>query len=192
MRPLHHREPGPVGALLDRDEVSCEVIADGVHLHDTAIRLVARAAGPARLVLVTDAMAAAGMPDGRYQLGSMWVDVAGGVARLAADAGSDADAGPGGDAGSGGDAGLRVPGAIAGSTATMASVVRRAVAAGLPVIDVAAAASTNPARVLGLADRTGALCPGLDADLVVCDEAFGLRAVMRRGEWVTRSRGPNR
>jgi N-acetylglucosamine-6-phosphate deacetylase len=46
--------------------------------------------------------------------------------------------------------------------------------------------------VLGLADRTGALCPSLDADLVVCDEAFGLRAVMRRGEWVTRSRGPNR
>ena len=47
MRPLHHREPGPVGALLDRDEVTCEVIADGVHLHDTAIRLVARAAGRA-------------------------------------------------------------------------------------------------------------------------------------------------
>jgi N-acetylglucosamine-6-phosphate deacetylase len=180
MRPLHHREPGPVGALLDRDEVSCEVIADGVHLHDTAIRLVARAAGPARLVLITDAMAAAGMPDGRYQLGSMRVDVAGGVARLA------------GEAGPGGEAGRRVPGAIAGSTATMASVVRHAVAAGLPVIDVAAAASTNPARVLGLAGRTGALCPGLDADLVVCDEAFGLRAVMRHGEWVTRSRGPNR
>jgi len=178
MRPLHHREPGPVGALLDRDEVSCEVIADGVHLHDTAIRLVARAAGPGRLVLITDAMAAAGMPDGRYRLGSMWVDVAGGVARLAAGAG--AGAGP------------RVSGAIAGSTATMASVVRHAVAAGLPVTDVAAAASTNPARVLGLAGRTGALGPGLDADLVVCDEAFGLRAVMRRGEWVTRSRGPNR
>ena len=186
MRPLHHREPGPVGALLDRDEVSCEVIADGVHLHDTAIRLVARAAGPARLVLITDAMAAAGMPDGRYQLGSMRVDVAGGVARLAADAGS------GGEAGSGADAGRRVSGAIAGSTATMASVVRHAVAAGLPVTDVAAAASTNPARVLGLAGRTGALCPGLDADLVVCDEAFGLRAVMRRGEWVTLSRAPNR
>jgi N-acetylglucosamine-6-phosphate deacetylase len=183
MRPLHHREPGPVGALLDRDEVSCEVIADGVHLHDTAIRLVARAAGSARLVLITDAMAAAGMPDGRYQLGSMRVDVAGGEARLAADADSGADAG------SGGGAGPRVPGAIAGSTATMASVVRHAVAAGLPVTAVAAAASTNPARVLGLAGRTGALCPGLDADLVVCDEAFGLRAVMRRGGWVIPSPG---
>jgi N-acetylglucosamine-6-phosphate deacetylase len=172
MRPLHHREPGPVGALLDRDEVSCEVIADGVHLHDTAIRLAARAAGPGRLVLITDAMAAAGMPDGRYRLGSMRVDVAGGVACLAADADGGAAAGP------------RVPGAIAGSTATMAGVVRHAVAAGLPVTDVAAAASTTPARVLGLGARTGALCPGLDADLVVCDEEFGLRAVMRHGEWL--------
>jgi N-acetylglucosamine-6-phosphate deacetylase len=188
MRPLHHREPGPVGALLDRDEVSCEVIADGVHLHDTAVRLVARASGPGRLVLITDAMAAAGMPDGRYRLGSMRVDVAGGVARLAADA--DAGAEP------------REPGAIAGSTATMASVVRHAIAAGLRVTEVAAAASTTPARVLGLGGRTGALRPGLDADLVVCDEEFALGAVMRHGEWlggvplsparVTRTRGPNR
>ena len=166
MRPLHHREPGPVGALLDRDEVSCEVIADGVHLHDTAIRLVARAAGPGRMVLITDAMAAAGMPDGRYRLGSVQVDVAGGVARLA---------------------GAEL-GAIAGSTATMAGVVRHAIAAGLPVTEVAAAASTTPARVLGLGDRTGALRPGLDADLVVCDEEFGLRAVMRHGEWLSESR----
>ena len=166
MRPLHHREPGPVGALLDRDEVSCEVIADGVHLHDTAIRLVARAAGPGRMVLITDAMAAAGMPDGRYRLGSVQVDVAGGVARLA---------------------GAEL-GAIAGSTATMAGVVRHAIAAGLPVTEVAAAASTTPARVLGLGDRTGALRPGLDADLVVCDEEFGLRVVMRHGEWLSESR----
>ncbi len=180
MRPLHHREPGPVGALLDRDEVSCEVIADGVHLHDTAIRLVARAAGPGRLVLITDAMAAAGMPDGRYRLGSMRVDVAEGVARLAAESDSHASA----DADASADAGPGVPGVIAGSTATMAGVVRHAVAAGLPVIDVAAAASTNPARVLGLGDRTGALRPGLDADLVVCDEQLGLRAVMRHGEWL--------
>jgi len=174
MRPLHHREPGPVGALLDRDEVSCEVIADGVHLHDTAVRLVARASGPGRLVLITDAMAAAGMADGCYRLGSMRVDVAGGVARLAADAERDGDAG----------AERRAPGAIAGSTATMAGVVRHAIAAGLPVTEVAAAASTTPARVLGLSGRTGALRPGLDADLVVCDEEFGLRAVMRHGEWL--------
>ena len=78
----------------------------------------------------------------------------------------------------------RAPGAIAGSTATMAGVVRHAIAAGLPVTEVAAAASTTPARVLGLGGRTGALRPGLDADLVVCDEEFGLRAVMRHGEWL--------
>jgi N-acetylglucosamine-6-phosphate deacetylase len=163
MRPPHHREPGAVGALLDRDEVTCEVIADGVHLDDIAVRLAARAAGPGRLVLVSDAMAAAGMPDGRYQLGSMRVTVAGGVARLLDDSG--------------------VAGAIAGSTATLARVVRHAIAAGLAVPDVAAAASTTPARVLGLAGRTGALRPGLAADLVVCDDDFRPRAVMRHGQW---------
>jgi N-acetylglucosamine-6-phosphate deacetylase len=168
MRPLHHREPGAVGALLDREEVTCEVIADGVHLHDITIRLIARAAGPGRLVLVTDAMAAAGMPDGSYRLGSKEVTVAGGVARLTAGTGQE----PG-------------SGAIAGSTATMAGVVRHAIAAGLPVTAVAAAASTTPARVLGIAERTGALRPGLAADLVVCDEDFRLRAVMRGGDWLT-------
>jgi len=181
MRPWHHREPGPAGALLDRDEVTCEIIADGVHLHDMTVRLAARAAGPGRLVLVTDAMAAAGMPDGSYWLGSRQVDVAGGVARLAGEAGS--------------------PGAIAGSTATMEGVVRHAVAAGVPVPEVAAAASTTPARVLGLGDRTGALRPGLAADLVVCDDEFGLSAVMRHGQWLSgfpavarlsRARGPSR
>jgi N-acetylglucosamine-6-phosphate deacetylase len=164
MRPLHHRAPGAVGALLDRAEVTCEVIADGVHLDDIAVRLTARAAGPGRLVLVSDAMAAAGMPDGSYQLGSQRVSVAGGVARL-----------------------LEDRTAIAGSTATLADVARHAIAAGLPVRDVAAAASTTPARILGLANRTGALRPGLAADLVICDDDFRPSAVMRHGEWLTGS-----
>jgi N-acetylglucosamine-6-phosphate deacetylase len=186
MRPLHHREPGAAGALLDRDEVSCEVIADGAHLHDITIRLTARAAGPGRLVLITDAMAAAGMPDGSYQLGSMSVNVTGGVARLGGDRSAD-DPGPAGDRsadGPGPAGGPTPPGAIAGSTATMASVVAHAIAAGLPVPEVAAAASTTPARVLGLGHWTGALGPGLAADLVVCDDEFRLRAVMRRGQWL--------
>ncbi len=178
MRPLHHREPGAAGALLDRDEVTCEVIADGVHLHDTTVRLVARAIGPGRLVLITDAMAAAGMPDGSYRLGSMRVDVAGGVARLAGDTQRAPNAGR--------------PGAIAGSTATMATVFRRAVAAGLPVTDAATATSTTPAHVLGLDDRVGALRPGRYADLVVLDEELRLRAVMRRGQWLNPDCGPSR
>ncbi len=113
------------------------------------------------------------MPDGSYLLGSKQVNVTGGVARLAGDSNSE-------------------PGAIAGSTATMAAVVRRAIAAGLPVPDVVAAASTTPARVLGLAGRTGALVPGGYADLVVCDEEFRLRAVMRRGQWLSSPGGPTR
>jgi N-acetylglucosamine-6-phosphate deacetylase len=187
MRPLHHREPGAAGALLDRDEVTCEVIADGVHLHDTVIRLAARAVGPGRLVLITDAMAAAGMPDGSYRLGSAQVNVTGGVARLAGRPDRSADtaqpaAGSGKPAADSGK-----PGAIAGSTATMAAVVRHAVAAGLPVPVAAAAASTTPARVLGINDLVGALCPGLHADLVVFDEDFRLRAVMRQGIWLGES-----
>jgi N-acetylglucosamine-6-phosphate deacetylase len=184
MRPPHHREPGAAGALLDRDEVTCEVIADGVHLHDMTIRLAARVAGPGRLVLITDAIAAAGMPDGSYLLGSMRVNVAGGVARLTDEPGP---LGVPERAGHAGDAAQAGP--IAGSTATMASVVRHALAAGLPVTEVVAAASTTPARVLGIGDRTGALRPGLAADLVVCDDDFRLRAVMQRGRWLAEPAG---
>ena len=115
-------------------------------------------------------MAAAGMPDGDYRLGSLRVNVAGGVARLA-DRTTSAT-------------GTTSAGAIAGSTATMAGVVRQAVAAGLPVPEVAAAASTTPARVLGLKDRIGALRPGLEADLVVCGDDFRLSAVMAAGQWL--------
>src|SRR6266567_3169400 len=137
MRPLGHREPGPVGALLDRaggldGTVSCEVIADGTHLHDAAIRLVARAAGPGNLVLVTDAVTAAGMADGDYRLGELDVTVSGGVARLAGTA-PGATGAPG------------APGAIAGSTATMDAVVRRAITSvGLSVTQAAEAAATTP------------------------------------------------
>jgi N-acetylglucosamine-6-phosphate deacetylase len=163
MRPIAHRAPGPVGALLDQ-QVSCEVIADGAHLDDIIIRLAARAAGPGNLVLVTDAMAAAGMSDGDYRLGELNVTVTDGVARLA-------------DAAAGG------VGSIAGSTATMELVVRRAITAvGLPVADVAAAASGTPARRLGLDGVTGSLRAGLAADIALLDEDFRLRVVIARGE----------
>jgi len=97
-------------------------------------------------------------------------------------AGDPGQVGPAGDPGQVGPA--AAAGAIAGSTATLADVVRHAIAAGLPVPDVAAAASTTPARVLGLTDRTAALRPGLAADLVVCDDDLRPRAVMRQGEWL--------
>jgi N-acetylglucosamine-6-phosphate deacetylase len=163
MRPIGQRSPGPVGALLDHP-VTCEVIADGSHLDDLIIRLTARSVGPGNLVLITDAMAAAGMSDGAYRLGELDVTVSDGVARLA-------------------DPATGALGSIAGSTATMELVARRAITAvGLPVADVAAAASTTPARRLGLADVTGSLRAGLDADIVLLDDDFRLNAVIARGE----------
>ncbi|SHG14171.1 N-acetylglucosamine 6-phosphate deacetylase [Jatrophihabitans endophyticus] len=155
MPPLQAREPGPVGAALDRGAYA-EVINDGQHVHRGLLRLVR----PDRLVLITDAMSAAGAAGGSYTLGGQEVTVAGGVARLARN------------------------GSLAGSTLTMDDAVRRAVRdAGLSIVDVAAAAATNPARVLGMADTCGALAAGLDADLVVLDDDLRLARVMAQGQW---------
>ncbi len=159
MRPVHHREPGPVLAALDAG-VACEVINDGVHVHPAVLRLVLHA-GLDRLVLVTDAIAAAGVGDGRYELGGQDVTVADGEARLA-------------------------NGSLAGSTLTMDEAVRRAVTVGgLPIEVVAAAAAANPARVLGLQDRCGAIRPGLDADLVLLDDQLRVASVMASGDWLS-------
>jgi len=160
MRPPHHREPGPVIALLDSPPIVCELVADGVHLHNGMLAFAARAAGPDRAALVTDAMDAAGMADGRYDLGGQAVTVAGGVARLDRD------------------------GSIAGSTLTMDAALRRAVTAGIPLPDAAAMAATTPARALGLADEVGALEAGLRADLVVLSADLKVKRVMRAGTWL--------
>jgi N-acetylglucosamine-6-phosphate deacetylase len=160
MRPLHHREPGPIAALLEDDRVSVELICDGVHLHPAVVRTAIAAAGTDRVVLVTDAMDATGVGDGDYQLGGLAVRVTGGVARLVDG------------------------GAIAGSTLTMDRAVQFVIDAGVAVPAAARMAATNPARLLGLADRTGSLRAGLAADLVVLDGGFRLQAVMAGGAWV--------
>jgi N-acetylglucosamine-6-phosphate deacetylase len=160
MRPAHHREPGPVVALLDSRPIVCELIADGVHLHDGMLAFAARAAGPGRTALITDAMDAAGMPDGTYTLGGQTVIVADRVARLARN------------------------GSIAGSTLTMDAALRRAVGAGIPLPDACLMAATTPARALGLADRLGALAAGMRADLVVLSPDLHVKRVMRAGAWI--------
>jgi N-acetylglucosamine-6-phosphate deacetylase len=160
MRPLHHRQPGPIVALLESPSVVCELIADGVHLHDGTLNFAASVTGPGRAALITDAMAAAGMGDGDYDLGSLAVTVSGGVARLASD------------------------GAIAGSTLTMDAALRRAVGAGVSIVDASRMASGTPAAAIGLADTVGALRPGLRADLVELSEDFQVVRVMRGGAWV--------
>ena len=160
MRPAHHREPGPIVALLDSPTVVCELVADGIHLHDGMLRFAAHAAGADRAALVTDAMDAAGMPDGRYELGGQEVTVADRVARLARD------------------------GSIAGSTLTMDAAFRQAVRAGLDLSTASAMASATPARALGLADEVGALEAGLRADLVVLAPDLTVKRVMRAGAWI--------
>jgi N-acetylglucosamine-6-phosphate deacetylase len=160
MRPPHHREPGPVFALLAAPEVVCEFVADGFHLHDGTLAFAAGATGPGRAALVTDAVAAAGMADGDYELGGQSVVVTERAVRLARD------------------------GAIAGSTLTMAEALRRTVHAGVSIVDAARMAATTPAAAIGLADSVGALAPGLRADVVVLDGQLRVRRVMRAGRWL--------
>ncbi|MGW5196508.1 N-acetylglucosamine-6-phosphate deacetylase [Streptomyces spiralis] len=161
MPTLGHRAPGPIAALLQDERVTVELINDGVHLHQAALELAFHHAGAARVAFITDAMDAAGSGDGRYMLGPLEVEVADGVARLVEG------------------------GSIAGSTLTLDRAFRRAVTVDrLPVEDVVRALSANPARLLGMDDRVGSLEPGKDADLVLLDEDFALKGVMRRGEWV--------
>ncbi len=164
MRSPHHRDPGPVLALLGNASVTCELIADGVHLHDGTLAFAASVAGPDRTSLVTDAIDATGMADGAYDLGGQPVVVRDGVARLSTEDGS--------------------VGSIAGSTLTMDAAFRRAVHAGIPITDACRMASTTPARTIGLEKTLGALAPGLRADLVVLDAELRVVRVMRAGSWV--------
>ena len=164
MRPINTREPGPVIALVEDARVTVELITDGVHVDPALYRHVAHSAGPDRVSLITDAMAATGMTDGVYHLGPVEVDVVDGVARVA---GTDT---------------------IAGSTATMDRLVpvrrppQRAAprrgADGSPCVR----RRSTPPRALGL-PSTG-LAPGGAADLVVLDSELAVTGVLRQGSWV--------
>ena len=156
MPPLHHREPGPVAALLE-SSAYVELVADGVHVHPSVLALAWRAG---RTALVSDAMAAAGAGDGDYRVGALPVLVRGGVSRLASS------------------------GALAGSTATLADSLRLATsAAGVPLVEGVRAVTSTPAEMAGL-ESVGALAPGSSADLVVLSEELAVERVMRRGAWV--------
>ncbi len=156
MPPLHHREPGPVAALLE-SSAYLELVADGVHVHPSVLGLAWRSD---RTALVTDAMAAAGAEDGEYTLGSLSVVVLGGVARLVS------------------------TGAIAGSTATLGASLRMATArAGVPLPEALAAVTATPAAMLGL-PGVGRIEPGAWADLVELSDDLQVDRVMRRGAWV--------
>lgn len=164
MRPLRHRDPGPVAACLAaaaRGELVVELVADGVHLAPATVRSVMATLGADRVALVTDAMAASGMADGAYNLGPVAVAVRDGVARM-----THPDRPEGG--------------AIAGGTAHLIDVVRATVGAGVPLVDAVRSASWVPARVLGMAD-VGGLVGGRRADVVITDAVLRVQRVLRGG-----------
>ena len=162
MRPMHHRTPGPVPEFLaaaQRGECVLEMIGDGVHLSPAIVLDMFETLGRDNVVLVTDAMAAAGMADGDYVLGSQSVTVADGVARLTEG------------------------GAIAGGTAHLIDVVRTTWQGGVDLVDAVYAASVQGAQILG-DSSVGALRAGLWADVVVTDAELRPVTVLRRGEAV--------
>lgn len=166
MRQFHHRDPGPAGAALADDNVICELINNGFHVHQETVRVAVNAAGVERIAFITDATPAAGMTDGEFRLGPVPVFARDGQVKLA-------------------------DGTFAGSTLTMDATVRHAVhCVGLSLVEAATAAATTPATLLGLGNRTGSLRPGLDADLVVLSERLTVEAVVSRGTVVHGSLDP--
>lgn len=166
MRPLHHRDPGPIAAAVAADAVTIEAIADGVHLHPGTVGLLARAVGPDRLCLVTDAVTPAGLPAGAFRIG-------GAEAVLV-------------------DGSIRLPdGTIAGSAATMDAVVRNVVEWGVASAgDALRMASAVPAIVAGVAARKGMIAAGFDADLVALSGNFSVSETWVGGRCVYKTERP--
>ena len=161
MTGLHHREPGTLGAALTMDSISCELIADNVHVHPAAMNLLYRAKGPDRTLLITDAVRGAGLPEGTsYDQDGRPVVVRDGAAYLPGDT-------------------------LAGSTLTMDRALRNFItAAGAPLEAVWPTTSRTAARQLGLDGRKGSLEVGKDADLVLLDANLDVRLTVVGGQVV--------
>lgn len=154
MRPLDHREPGILGEVLTNNQLSADVIADGIHVEPTVVDLLFRAKGIQKFVLITDAISATGMPDGRYQLGTLEVELK--------------------------DGRCTRNGTLAGSALTMDRAVRNVMKfAGLNLQQAVTAASLNPAKTVGI--NKGTIEPGADADFVVLTPDGEVRATVIKG-----------
>ncbi len=158
MPPFSHRAPGVVGAAFD-SECKVELICDGVHIHPSVVRAVFQLFGARRVILISDTMRAAGMPDGDYTLGGQAVQVKGKYATLE-------------------------DGTLAGSVTDLMSCMKTAVSFGIPLEDAVLAAAVNPAQAIGIYSRVGSIEPGKLANLAVLDEHLELKAVMCLGEVV--------
>ncbi|ACX63755.1 N-acetylglucosamine-6-phosphate deacetylase [Paenibacillus sp. FSL H8-0457] len=160
MTGLHHRKPGVVGAMLGDDRLSCEIIADGIHVHPAAIRILARMKQDGNLILITDAMSATGMADGEYTIGDLPVVVENGIATLKSNKDS-----------------------LAGSTLTMIKGFQLLVReVGLSIEQASRVGSLNPARKIGIDDCTGSLESGKLADVLVLSSDLELQGVWIQGQ----------
>lgn len=156
MRPFSHRETGVLGAVLTDPNVTAEIIADGIHVDDPAIRLLLAAKGTDLVLLVSDGTAATGMRDGSYRLGTFDVTVSDGVCR-------------------------NREGKLAGSTLTLDRAVQHMVRLGVPLIEAIRMATYNGARRIGMQDRKGVLVPGADADMILLTAELKVANVFSRG-----------
>lgn len=160
MSGLHHRKPGVLGATLTLDTIYAQLIADNIHVHPAAMNVVARCKGVERTILITDAMRAAGLPEGEYELGGQPVTVKGGSCRLA-------------------------DGTLAGSILTMERALANFMAAtGLSLADAWPTTSRTPVQALGLDHQYGSLKPGYQADVVLLDEQLQVMATVVSGRVV--------
>ena len=155
MEPFEHRAPGLIGAASEDKGCMAELICDGVHVHESAVRAAFRLF-PGRIVLISDSMRAAGMGDGTYELGGQQVTVSGPRAVL-----ND--------------------GTIAGSVTNLYDCMRNAVSFGIPIEEAIAAATLNPAKSIGISDRAGSLAPGKRADILLADKNLNLVSVIHNG-----------
>lgn len=155
--PLHHRNPGLLGAVLTSREVTVEAIADSHHLHPSILRLLRETKGKKGVSLVTDAVRAAGMPEGSYDFSGRTIYLKNGRVE-------------------------NQEGRLAGSCLTMIEAVKNAIAAGIPLHEAICMASLNPARVLGIEDQKGVIAPGMDADIIMLGRDLDIKMVMSQGE----------
>jgi N-acetylglucosamine-6-phosphate deacetylase len=156
MSGMNHREPGVVGAVLDSD-IYCELIADDIHVHPAVYRILVKAKGSGRMILITDAMRAACMKQGSYHLGGQMVQVDENSARLQ-------------------------DGTLAGSILRLNEAVRNVKnSTGLPLNEVINMVTLNPASLLGLDHQMGSLEPGKKADIVLFDENINIQMAIING-----------
>src|SRR5580693_1836009 len=156
MRPFSHRDSGVIGAVFTSPEVSAELIADGVHVDEVAMKVLLQAKGPEHTFLISDGTSATGMPDGKYMLGNFEVTVSGGICRNS-------------------------EGKLAGSTLTLDRALRNIVGLGIPLANAVRMLTLNPAALLGIEFKKGALRTGADADIVLLDESLHVASVWVRG-----------